>query len=142
MSSVLLRTLTRKSIIGFGNYRDLTVQNLIDLFKQKELLGIYYTCRNIDFCQDLKDELFITAEREINKKIPQEERYKKEYFACIKLCLDDIFAHKKDGELKKAIIMRAKEKNLKKAHLKAQERALNNTIYGKIAQRGRNQNTL
>jgi hypothetical protein len=124
MSSVLLRTLTRKSIIGFGNYRDLTVQNLIDLFKQKELLGIYYTCRNIDFCQDLKDELFITAEREI------------------KLCLDDIFAHKTDGELKKAIIMRAKEKNLKKAHLKAQERALNKTIYGKIANRARNQSKL
>jgi Na+/phosphate symporter len=142
MSSVLLRTLTRKSIIGFGNYKDLTVQNLIDLFKQKELLGIYYTCRNIDFCQDLKDELYITADREINKKIPQEERYKKEYFANIKKCLDDIFAHKTDGELRQAIILKAREKNLKKAHLKAQERALEKTVYGKIANRARNQSKL
>ena len=68
MSIVLLRTLTRKSILGFGKYVDLTVQNMLDTFLSKELLNIYYTCRNIDFNQDLKDELCIHGEREINKK--------------------------------------------------------------------------
>ena len=46
---VLLRTLTRKSIIGFGQYNDLTIQNLLDTRKQMDLLKIYYFFRNIDF---------------------------------------------------------------------------------------------
>ena len=42
MSILLLRTLTKKSIIGFGNYVDLTIQNLFDMNKHKDLLEIYY----------------------------------------------------------------------------------------------------
>lgn len=87
MSIVLLRTLTRKSIIGFGLYVDMSVQNLIDLCKHKELLNIYYTCRNIDFTQDIKDELCIAEEREIDKKKPSESRYAQDYKAHISKCL-------------------------------------------------------
>jgi hypothetical protein len=75
MSTILLRTLTRKSIIGFGNYRDLTVQNLIDMARHKELLSIYYNFRNIDFNQDLIDELKIDEVYRIDKKKPQTERF-------------------------------------------------------------------
>ena len=75
MSVLLLRTVTRKSILGFGNFKDITIQNMIDMHMERELLHIYYTCRNIDFNQDLKDELCISGEREINKKEKQEERY-------------------------------------------------------------------
>jgi len=83
---VLLRTLTRKSLIGFGAFVDLTVQNLLDTFRSRELLHIYYTCRNIDFNQDLKDELCISGEREINKKNNKNERYINETFLYISVC--------------------------------------------------------
>ena len=74
MSVVLLRTVTKKSILGFGSYQDVSIQNMIDMRMEKELLHIYYTCRNIDFCQELKDELCISGEREINKKEKQDEK--------------------------------------------------------------------
>jgi hypothetical protein len=73
---VLLRTLTRKSIIGFGNYKDITVQNILDLRQHKVLLEIYYFFRNIDFMPDILQELFIIGERVVDKKIPK-ERYNK-----------------------------------------------------------------
>lgn len=90
MSIVLLRTLTRKSIIGFGWYRDMSVQNLLDLAKHKELLNIYYTCRNIDFNQDLKEELCISGERDIDKKNPSEKRYIKDGLRFQSICLKEI----------------------------------------------------
>jgi len=142
MSSVLLRTLTRKSIIGFGNYKDLTVQNLIDLFKHKELLSIYYTCRNIDFCQDLKDELYIFGEREINKKIPQAERYLPNGNKYIYDCLNDIIGSKSKKELSVAILTRGREKRIQKKHREIKEKVINATVFGKSAQRNRNQNSI
>lgn len=67
MSNLLLRRLTRKSIIGFGNYRDLTVQNLMDLQKHDELLNMYYNLEKIDFDDDVKQELFLDEFRQIPK---------------------------------------------------------------------------
>jgi len=97
MSRVLLRTLTRKSIIGFGNYRDLSVQNLIDMARHKELLSIYYNFRNIDFNQDLIDELKIDKVYRIDKKSPQEERFIKDankYIGhCVSLIIEENREH-------------------------------------------------
>lgn len=142
MSSVLLRTLTRKSIIGFGHYKDLSVQNLIDLFKHKELLSIYYTCRNIDFCQDLKDELYISGEREINKKIPQAERYLPNANKYMYDCLNDIIGSKSKKELRAAILTRGREKRTQKKHREIKEKVIDATVFGKSAQRNRNQNSI
>ena len=68
MSILLLRTLTKKSIIGFGNYVDLTIQNLFDMNKHKDLLEIYYFFDNIDYNQEIKNDLYIINDRIIDKK--------------------------------------------------------------------------
>jgi len=139
MSIVLLRTLTRKSIIGFGDYKDLTVQNLIDTFRTKELLKIYYNCRNIDFNQDLKDELCISGEREINKKEPKEERFAPKYPSYILWCIH-LMLEKKDAEqvqIGNRMIFKDKVQKKKRAYF--QEKALKSTIYSKGANRDNNQ---
>ena len=136
MSIVLLRTLTRKSILGFGKYVDLTVQNMLDTFLSKELLNIYYTCRNIDFNQDLKDELCIHGEREINKKEKKDERYILNYGHYMYECLKEM-AEKKTEEQEKIILgYRRKEKQVR-----GTQGALSRTIFSKGANRGKNQNT-
>ena len=141
MSVVLLRTLTRKSILGFGKYVDLTVQNMLDTFLSKELLNIYYTCRNIDFNQDLKDELCIHGEREINKKEKKDERYILNYGHYMYECLKEM-AEKKTEEQEKIILgYRRKEKHFKKRQVRGTQGALSRTIFSKGANRGKNQNT-
>ena len=141
MSIVLLRTLTRKSILGFGKYVDLTVQNMLDTFLSKELLNIYYTCRNIDFNQDLKDELCIHGEREINKKEKKDERYILNYGHYMYECLKEM-AEKKTEEQEKIILgYRRKEKHFKKRQVRGTQGALSRTIFSKGANRGKNQNT-
>lgn len=60
MSDVtLLRTLTRKSILKFGKYSDLQVQNLLDLQRYKYLRWVYFNCSNISFMNDILDEIKI-----------------------------------------------------------------------------------
>ena len=141
MSIVLLRTLTRKSILGFGKYVDLTVQNMLDTFLSKELLNIYYTCRNIDFNQDLKDELCIHGDREINKKEKKDERYILNYGHYMYECLKEM-AEKKTEEQEKIILgYRRKEKHFKKRQVRGTQGALSRTIFSKGANRGKNQNT-
>ena len=92
MSILLLRTLTRKSLIGFGEFKDLTVQNLIDTLRHKELLSLYYTCRNLDYNEELINELKINKVYRIDKKNKQEERYIKNSFSYINKCLDLIIS--------------------------------------------------
>lgn len=139
MNVVLLRTLTRKSIIGWGSYRDLSVQNLLDMFKHKELLHIYYTCRNIDFNQDLKDELCISGERELNKKEKQENRYIPQTDIYINWCIKEMLDKKdeKTLQLEKGQVRKAKKYNKKQAS--AREWATRSTIYSKGAMQRKNQ---
>jgi hypothetical protein len=141
MSVVLLRTLTRKSILGFGKYVDITVQNMLDTFLSKELLNIYYTCRNIDLNQDLKDELCIHGEREINKKEKQDERYIPKTFFYISECIKEMSEKKTEAQEKMLLGYRRKEKIFKKKQLRGIEGALSRTIFSKGAQRDKNQNT-
>jgi hypothetical protein len=71
MSDVtLLRTLTRKSTLKFGQYYDLTVQNVLDSqhSKGKSVLRWYYfNSDRISFIDDLLDELNIIPEFRIAK---------------------------------------------------------------------------
>ena len=141
MSVLLLRTVTRKSILGFGNFKDITIQNMIDMHMERELLHIYYTCRNIDFNQDLKDELCISGEREINKKEKQEERYIKQTFTYIGWCIKEML--EKRGEEQNEINKRQmhKAKKRKKKQVAMREMAHKSTIYSKGSLKSKNQNT-
>lgn len=141
MHVVLLRTLTRKSILGFGNFKDVSIQNMIDMRMERELLHIYYTCRNIDFCQDLKDELCISGEREINKKEKQEERYIKKTYTYIAWCLKEML--NKRGEEQNEINKKQmyKTQQYKKKQVVQRQRVLSGTKFSKGALRSKNQNT-
>lgn len=95
MSIILLRTLTHKSRLGFGRFGEYTVQDMINIGFTKELLDYYYNFRNIDFSKELKKELFISGEREIDKKSTKtEERFNPIYHSykneCLKLYIDNM----------------------------------------------------
>lgn len=137
MSTLLLRTLTAKSIIGFGKYKDITVQNLLDLHNHKALLEIYYLFRNIDFCKELKEQLCIYGEREIDKKDRSNERYNNKHF--IGLCLFDIINKQNETESRINFAMKRKEKARNKKNCDQYLTGLNRSIYSKGAQRSRNQ---
>ncbi len=144
MSVLLLRTITKKSIIGFGQFTDMTVQNLIDMVRHKELLNIYYTCRNIDFCQELKDELCIYGEREIDKKIKRESRYENNadinIFKLLSDCLQEIISKKSEANIISDSITLNKTKSANKRTNYLKEKAHKSTIYSKGAEKFRNQN--
>ena len=140
MSIVLLRKLTRKSIIGFGDYRDLTVQNLLDMQNHKGLLEIYYFCRNVDFMPDILEELFITGERLIDKKATQEERIKRIYYSYIGKCMYDIIEQKDEIHGKNNMIgIRRKNKTQRLNNQRCNESSLNRTVFSKAANKSRNQ---
>ena len=60
--TLLLRTLTHKSKLGFGTYdmKDLTIRQLIDCGKARELIKMYYTLGMINYADEVLDELCIT----------------------------------------------------------------------------------
>ena len=136
---VLLRTLTRKSIIGFSTFSDLTVQNLLDTKQHKKLLEIYYFFRNIDFMPDILEELCIIGERVVDKKIPK-ERYDKQNYVWIALCLRDIIDKQNQQVGKyKLFGMARKNKRINKHIQKSNEVGLDRTIFSKGGQRNKNQ---
>jgi len=136
---VLLRTLTRKSIIGFSTFKDLTVQNLLDTRQHKKLLEIYYFFRNIDFMPDILEELCIIGERVVDKKIPK-ERYDKQNYVWIGLCLRDIIDKQNEQFGRNKLIgMARKNKRINKHIQKSNEVGLNRTIFSKGGQRNKNQ---
>lgn len=139
MAVLLLRTLTRKSVIGFGQHRELTVQNMIDTCRTHDLLHIYYSCRNIDFNQDLKDELCIYGEREINKKEYSEIRYISNARYLIGQCMREMIDKKDDVTRQKELNFRYKMKVENRKHFARKERWLKSTIYSKGAMQARNQ---
>jgi hypothetical protein len=68
MSDVtLLRKLTRKSTLKFGIHSDLSVQEMINLKKHKYLRWVYFNCSNIDFMEDVLDEIKIPSDFRIPK---------------------------------------------------------------------------
>lgn len=95
--NLLLRKLNFKSIIGFGNYKDLTVQDLINLQREMELVQIYYSLAKIDFVDEVKKELCIDEKRSIKK--PGIDKTALKFFR--KDILHDIITKKKEkGEHK------------------------------------------
>jgi hypothetical protein len=140
MSIVLLRKLTRKSIIGFGDYRDLTVQNLLDMQNHKGLLDNNYFCRNVDFMPDILEVLFITGESLIDKKATQEERIKRIYYSYIGKCMYHIIEQKDEIHGKNNMIgIRRKNKTQRLNNQRWNESSLNRTVFSKAANKSRNQ---
>ena len=77
MSRVLLRTLTRKSKLGFGKHKNTTVQDLFDRKKLLELISPYYKLTTINYAEDILDELEISPEWRIEKPGSDKELYYK-----------------------------------------------------------------
>lgn len=63
----LLRTLTKKSKFGFGEYPDKTVQDLLNIKNYSYISWIYYNMSNITFTDDILDEIKIFDDRRIMK---------------------------------------------------------------------------
>lgn len=75
MDVIKLRIMTEKSIIGFGKFTDLTVQNLIDMRRTPELRWIYYNCSMLSFKDNILDFLGITDEFKIDKPGKDKEKF-------------------------------------------------------------------
>lgn len=68
MSDVtLLRKLTLKSIMNFGKFFDLTVQQCIDTKKKVYLRWVYFNCSNITFMDEILNEINIPIEYRFDK---------------------------------------------------------------------------
>ena len=73
--SVLLRTLTKKSVLWFGKHNGLKVQQVIDLQLGTYLRWVYYNFTGITFTEDILEELTITENRKIQKPGIAPERH-------------------------------------------------------------------
>jgi len=76
MSATILRTLTVKSKLKFGKYKDYTVEHLFGMRKNLDLISIYFNLSNITFVDDILDELGITSEFRIEKPCKDNDMYK------------------------------------------------------------------
>lgn len=65
----LLRTLTRKSVFGFGydDKKDLSMQQLLDTNCQAMMIRAYYQLSKITFTEDILNELGIIGDLRIQK---------------------------------------------------------------------------
>lgn len=64
---IFTRKLTRKSLMKFGRYHDLTVGKVLDQDHFDYLLWAYYHCSQINFDEDILDILHISKEWQIEK---------------------------------------------------------------------------
>ena len=65
--TILLRKLTYKSILKFGKYAELSIQEIINLGKKNYLRWIYFNSSMISFTDIILTELSINKEYIINK---------------------------------------------------------------------------
>lgn len=72
-----LRTLTKKSKLGFGKHKDYTVQQMLDLRLNLQLISAYYKLTSINYNQEILDELKIVGEYVIDKPSSDRDMYYK-----------------------------------------------------------------
>lgn len=104
----ILRTLTKKSKIGYGKNKDYTVQDLLDRRKHIDLIASYYKLTCINYTEDIFLELKIKEEERIVKPGVNLDVYK--------IVLDRYPKRFKNKELEK---MRPKIKPLTKEKLQS-----------------------
>ncbi len=73
----LLRTMTRKSRLGFGKYKDLTIQHIIDMRLNSVLVSSYFKLTSINYIEDILQEIGISEEYRIEKPSSDREMYYK-----------------------------------------------------------------
>lgn len=64
---ILLRKLTEKSTLKFGQYGDVSIYNLLDLHRTKYLRWVYYNCSNITFIDEILFKIGILEDEFIPK---------------------------------------------------------------------------
>jgi hypothetical protein len=97
---VLLRKLTRKSILKFGQHSDLTVQEIINLNRKKYLRWVYFNCSNIDFMEDVLDEIKVLPDFRISKPSKKPELHYE---------LNDFIFDSLDDDFKEKVLTRKNE---------------------------------
>ena len=75
MDVVLLRKLSRKSIINFGKKEGYSVQQMLDLKEKGYLRWMYFNCSMISFLDDILDEINITEDFRIQKPGTNKEKH-------------------------------------------------------------------
>ena len=65
--SVLLRKLTRKSVLWFGKHEGLRIQQIIDIRKWTYLRWIYFNCCGVTFMDDILEEIRVPDDMRIEK---------------------------------------------------------------------------
>ena len=71
----LLRTMTRRSIVGFGLNPDWRVDDFFKMKAHFELVKMYYKLGNVTFTEDVLMDLKITPERRIEKPGKSQDAY-------------------------------------------------------------------
>ena len=77
MDVVRLRTLTEKSVLGFGKYSDYRVGDLLGLNKTVYLRWVYYHMSMISFTDDILKQIYIMDEGIILKPGKDADMYNK-----------------------------------------------------------------
>ena len=72
-----LRTMTKKSKLNFGKYRDKTIQQMLDLNRKIELISAYYKLTSINYTEDILSELNIVGDYVIEKPSSDRDMYYK-----------------------------------------------------------------
>lgn len=75
MDIIRLRVLSRKSYLGFGKYKDLSIQQILNFEKAVYLRWVYYNMESISFLPDILDEIHIKDNDIINKPGKDPERF-------------------------------------------------------------------
>ncbi len=76
MDAVLLRTLTEKSYLKFGQFQKYRVGEVLIMGQKKYLRWVYFNCSMINFNDELLDKLNITEDFRIPKPGTEPEKYK------------------------------------------------------------------
>ena len=76
MDVPLLRTMTEKSIMGFGRHTDLSVGQLLALRHTKYLRWVYYNCSKITFTEEILKKIHIGEDYRIDKPGTNKELWK------------------------------------------------------------------
>lgn len=133
--NMLLRTLTLKSKIGFGNFKDCTVQELFIMGKENELISMYFCLSKINFNKEIIEMLNIPESLILQKpsKAPENKKLYWQYIDTIRLN-----SMTKEEYTQKAMEFGAKKHGKQRGITRRVERNISN-ISSKGALKRRNQ---
>lgn len=122
--NITLRTLTRKSIVPYGRYKGMRVEELLN-YKKMEVGFLYYNVQWISFTDDVLEEACIFESRRIEKPSVSMEKYN-EYLAgvkthgrCVKGVAKRIADKREEGKARRRLSRAIEDENLSKGVLQA-----------------------